>query len=99
MRGVAVDNRGETVRADEDRIRLVAEVEQLEADAALRLLAADALAEVDPLRAHVRQRLDALDGGAADVEDLEEGAAGSGRKREHAGGDGEDDREAERERA
>ena len=99
MRGIAVDHGREPVRPNEDRVRLVAEVEQLEADAALGLVAADALAEVDPLRAHLGERLDSLDGGAADVEDLEERAAGARREGEHAGGDGEEDGERDRERA
>ena len=39
-RRIAVDDRREPVRPDEDRVRLAAEVEQLEAGAPLRLLAA-----------------------------------------------------------
>ena len=49
-RAGAVDDRREAVRPDEDRVRLAAEVEELEADVALGLLAAHLLAEVDPLR-------------------------------------------------
>src|SRR4029453_12139245 len=71
--GIAVDERDEAVRADEDRVGLVVEVEQLEAGPALRGLPADALAVVEPLRVDVRQRLDQLHGGASDVEELEEG--------------------------
>ena len=77
---------------------LLPEVEHLEAGPALGLLAAHLLAEVEPLRLDVGQRLDPLDRRAADVEDLEEGAAGARGEREHAGEHGQQDREAERER-
>ena len=99
LRWIAVQNGCESIRPHEDRVGLAAEVEQLEADAPLGLVSADPLAEVEPLRAHVGERVDALDGRPADVEDLEERAAGAGREREHAGDDSREDREAERERA
>src|ERR671910_492088 len=73
---IPVDERDEPVGPDEDRVRLLVQVEQLEARAAFSRLATDPLAEVEPLRLDVRQRLDELDGGTADVEELEEGAAG-----------------------
>ena len=71
-----VDERDDVAVADEDRVRL-AHVDELEARAPLGRLAADALAEVEALHRDVRQLLDALDGRATDVEDLEERAAGA----------------------
>ena len=70
MGRIAVHDRHEPVRPDEDRVRVVPEVEQLEAGAPLGLLAADALAEVDPRRLDVRPRLDQLHGRNADLEEL-----------------------------
>ena len=73
---------GRCAATDVDPVGL-AEIDELEADTALRLLAADRLPEVEPPRVDLGQILHALDGRAPDAEDLEEGAAGARGEREH----------------
>ena len=54
-----------------------AEVDEPEADEAFRLLATDPPSEVETLRLDLGQLVDPHDRGAADAEDLEEGAPGA----------------------